>query len=47
MKYEDPKLELIEVVEREVFMANSNPITDGGEDDNPGIWNPVIPGEDF
>ena len=38
MKYEEPKLELIQLIEREVFMTASQPITNLGGSDNDKVW---------
>lgn len=38
MKYEEPKVELVELIEREVFMTASQPITNEGGSDNENGW---------
>ena len=38
MKYEEPKVELVELIEREVFMTASGPITNQGGSDNGNGW---------
>lgn len=38
MKYEEPKVELVELIEREVFMTASQPVTNQGGGDNGGGW---------
>ncbi len=40
MKYEEPKLELIDLVAREVFMTASGPITNQGGGDSGNGWGP-------
>lgn len=48
MKYEEPKVELMELIEREVFMTASGPITNGGSGNSSGdVWVPVPDGEDY
>lgn len=43
MKYEEPKMELIELVEREVFMTQSPGIENVGSSDNGENWGTEAP----
>ena len=47
MKYEEPKLELIDLVAREVFMTASGPITNKGDSDNGDGWGQSPNPDDF
>lgn len=47
MKYEEPKLELINLVAREVFMTASQPITNQGGSDNGNGWGQVPDPDEF